>query len=132
MTIIWTLFALGVIAAAWFWFEGRWDRRLFADEPGRVCVNLSAAQARVWLQEHPETQVLDVRSAGEFSSGALPGGVNISLGDEAFETKVRALDRQRPLLVYCAGGYRSRKAVERLKAMGFENIRHLDRGFMSW
>jgi rhodanese-related sulfurtransferase len=67
-----------------------------------------------------------------FHGEALPGAVNVSLGDAAFDRKVGGLDRKRPILVYCAGGFRSRKAVERLKAMGFENIRHLHRGYMSW
>ena len=76
--------------------------------------------------------MLDVRSEGEHAGGALPGAVNVSLGDPAFDEKTGALDRTRPVLVYCAGGFRSRKAVDRLKAMGFENIRHLHRGYLSW
>ena len=76
--------------------------------------------------------MLDVRSDGEFAGGALPGAVNVSLGDAAFDEKVGALDRSRPVLVYCAGGFRSRKAVAKLKELGFENIQHIHRGYMSW
>jgi rhodanese-related sulfurtransferase len=76
--------------------------------------------------------VLDVRSDKEFAGGALPGAVNLSLGDAVFDEKAGALDRSRPVLVYCAGGFRSRQAVERLKAMGFQDIRHLHRGYLSW
>jgi len=124
--------AILVIVVSWYLFEGSWDRRLFSAGAGKVCENLNAIEAAAFLREHPETQVLDVRSEGEHAGGALPGAVNVSLGDAAFERKVDGLDRQRPVLVYCAGGFRSRKAVERLKAMGFENIRHLHRGYMSW
>ncbi len=130
--MIWIVVALVVVAGLWFWWEGSWDRRLFAREPGRECVNVNAHEANEWLRSHPETQVLDVRSAGEFAGGAIPGAVNVSVGDDAFDAKVGALDRQKPVLVYCAGGYRSRKAVERLKALGFANIRHIHRGWMSW
>jgi rhodanese-related sulfurtransferase len=132
MMLILILIALGIAVAGWYWYEGRWDRQLFSAEPGHVCVNLNAKEARAWLEAHPETQVLDVRSADEFSKSALPGAVNISVGDAAFETKVSALNRQQAVLVYCAGGFRSRKAVERIKALGFENIQHLHRGYMSW
>ncbi len=125
-------FAILVVVVGWYFFEGQWDRRLFRAEPGKFCVNLSADEAAKWLREHPETQVLDVRSEGEHASGALPGAVNISSGDASFETKLGRLDRKRPVLVYCAGGFRSRKAVGRLKALSFENIRHLHRGYMSW
>lgn len=126
------LLLLGLAVAGWYVFEGGWDRRLFAAEPGRVCANLGAAEAAAWLREHPETQVLDVRSDREHAAGALPGALNISLGEAAFDEKAGALDRDRPVLVYCAGGFRSRKAVERLKAMGFRDIRHLHRGYLSW
>ena len=43
-----------------------------------------------------------------------------------FESKVR------PVLVYCAGGYRSRKAVSILRELGFVSIHNLHRGFHSW
>jgi rhodanese-related sulfurtransferase len=36
------------------------------------------------------------------------------------------------VLVYCAGGFRSRKAVAKLKELGFKNIQHIHRGYMSW
>jgi rhodanese-related sulfurtransferase len=130
--MIWPLVLLVVVVAGWYLFEGHWDRQLFRAEPGRVCANLKAEEAQAWLQAHPETQVLDVRSVAEFAGGALPKAVNVSLGDPDFAGKLAALDKNRPVLVYCAGGYRSRKAVVQLKQLGFENIQHLHRGYMSW
>jgi rhodanese-related sulfurtransferase len=130
--MLWTLVLVAAVIGFWYAFEAGWDRQLFNAAPGCVCVNLDAGQANAWLREHPETQVLDVRSKGEYEGGALPGAVNISLGDEAFDGKVAALDREKPVLVYCAGGFRSRKAVARLKGLGFKNIRHIHRGYMSW
>ncbi|MBX7211951.1 MAG: rhodanese-like domain-containing protein [Verrucomicrobiaceae bacterium] len=132
MTLLWILIITVVAVGGWHWFEGGWDRRLFSPGHGRVCANLTAAQANAWLREHPETQVLDVRSAGEFSKGALPKAVNISAGDAAFDEKASALDKKKPVLVYCAGGFRSRKAVARLKELDFEIIQHIHRGYMSW
>jgi rhodanese-related sulfurtransferase len=130
--MFWLILTLAAIVIGWFVYEGTWDTALFRAEPGRVCANLSATEAASWLREHPETQVLDVRSAQEFSGGAVPGAVNISLGSEDFEKQVGTMDRQKPVLVYCAGGYRSRKAVGKLKQLGFENIQHIHRGYMSW
>ena len=126
--MIWSLAIILAVIAGWYAFEGSWDRRLFTDG----CRNLNAGEANAWLREHPETQVLDVRSVSEFENGALPNAVNISLGDEAFDSKAALLDKSKPVLVYCAGGFRSRKAVARLKKLGFENIRHIHRGYMSW
>jgi rhodanese-related sulfurtransferase len=130
--MLWTLLIIATVVGLWYWYEGNWDSSLFKAAPGCVCANLNADQANAWLREHPETQVLDVRSTGEFSEGALPKAVNISIGDESFDAKVTALDKKKPVLVYCAGGFRSRKAVAKLKELGFENIQHIHRGYMSW
>ena len=130
--MIWTIVIIAAVVGLWYWYEGGWDRSLFKAAPGCVCGNLNADQANEWLREHPETQVLDVRSKGEFEGGALPKAVNISIGDEAFDSKVVALDKAKPVLVYCAGGFRSRKAVVKLKELGFKNIQHIHRGYMSW
>ncbi|MCB1276260.1 hypothetical protein, partial [Prosthecobacter sp.] len=64
--MIWTILILAVVVGGWYWYEGGWDRQLFTAAPGCVCANLNAGQANAWLREHPETQVLDVRSTGEF------------------------------------------------------------------
>ena len=130
--MIWTLLILPLIVVGWYVFEGRWDRRLFEAEPGRVCVNVHPREAKAFLEAHPETQVLDVRSAAEFDGGGLPGAVNVAMGSPAFRGDVSKLDMSRPVLVYCAGGFRSRKAVEVLQELGFKSIHHLHRGYHSW
>ncbi len=132
LRMFWLLVAATLISGAWFLFEASWDRQLFDSESGKLCNNLSAREARAWLEANPETQVLDVRSAREFGRGALPNAQNISLGDPEFAAKVAMLDLEKPVLVYCAGGYRSRKAVKKLKELHFTNIQHLHRGYLSW
>ncbi len=127
-----SLVALGIIGAGWYAFEGRWDRRLFHSGAGQVCRNGSAAEAMAFLEAHPDTQVLDVRPAAEFRAGALPGAIHLPIGDPAFSERAGALSRSRPVLLYCAGGYRSRKAVELMKLMNFTSIQHLHRGYHSW
>jgi rhodanese-related sulfurtransferase len=126
------LLCLIVPVIAWFAFEGWWDRRLFRSVEGRLCRNAPAMENKVFLDQNPDTQVLDVRSASEFKGGALPGAVNNSIGDSDFAGKIGQLDRERPVLVYCAGGYRSRNAVEVLKRLNFTTIQHLHRGYHSW
>lgn len=131
-SLIIAIVLLILIVVGWYVFEGRWNRRLFTTEPGKVCRNLSARQAAEWLRQHPETQVLDVRSESEFAAGALPGAVNLPFRDPEFDDKASKLDRAVPVLVYCAGGYRSRKAVAKLQGLGFSTIQHIHRGYLSW
>jgi rhodanese-related sulfurtransferase len=130
--MLWLLIAVTLISGAWFLFETSWDRLLFESESGKVCANLSAREARSWLDANPDTQVLDVRSSREFRRGALPNAQNISLSNPEFAEKIANLDLEKPVLVYCAGGYRSRKVVKKLKELNFTNIQHLHRGYLSW
>jgi rhodanese-related sulfurtransferase len=130
--MIWILLAITLIVAGWYAFEGRWDRRLFRTRAGSVCINVHPQAAKILLEAHPETQVLDVRSASEFERGALPNAIHFSFDDSDFAEKLAQLDKHKPVLVYCAGGYRSRKAVKMLLDAGFTNIQHLHRGYLSW
>ncbi|MDQ4096606.1 MAG: rhodanese-like domain-containing protein, partial [Actinomycetota bacterium] len=42
------------------------------------------------------------------------------------------LDRSRPTVVYCAGGYRSSVAASALVASGFADVSDLLGGFSAW
>jgi rhodanese-related sulfurtransferase len=130
--IFWCLFVFGAVSVAWFCFENRWDRRLFAAEPGKKRENLRAGAAMEFLQTTSKVQVLDVRSEKEFAGGALPDAISVPLSSHTFRERTAQLDRTVPILVYCAGGFRSRKAVELLRDLGFESIYHLHRGYHSW
>jgi phage shock protein E len=66
-------------------------------------------------------QLLDVRTRTEFSGDHLSGARNIPLGELA--TRMGELGgKDRPLLVYCLSGSRSRSAVRQLEAGGFETV----------
>ena len=42
------------------------------------------------------------------------------------------LDPARPVVVYCAGGYRSSIAVSLLRASGFADVSDLIGGYQAW
>ncbi|MDO5053362.1 MAG: rhodanese-like domain-containing protein [Pseudoclavibacter sp.] len=75
--------------------------------------------------------LVDVRTPEEFAAGHIAGAVNIPL-DERFEASFEALDPIEPYAVYCATGNRSRQALERLTALGFNNVVALEGGFSAW
>ncbi len=64
--------------------------------------------------------VIDVRTAGEYSSGARDGSINIPLAD--LENGANKLDRQKPVVLCCASGTRSAMAAALLKRKGFQNV----------
>jgi rhodanese-related sulfurtransferase len=78
-------------------------------------------------------QVLDVRTAGEYSGYHLK---NVMLADwtnkAQFEERVKYLDKNKTLLVYCAAGGRSGQAAVWLKEQGFKEVVNLQGGITAW
>ena len=69
--------------------------------------------------------VIDVRSAGEFSSGHLAKAINIPLDEIETALPNRVKDKNQVLLLHCASGMRSGMAKTKLIGMGFTNAFNL-------
>lgn len=76
-------------------------------------------------------QLIDVRTAGEFSSGHIPSAINIDVNSREFNQKTARLDKNHPVALYCRSGARSKAAAKRLAEQGFI-VYELDRGIMNW
>ncbi|RZM27278.1 MAG: rhodanese-like domain-containing protein [Pedobacter sp.] len=64
--------------------------------------------------------VLDVRTAGEFSSGHIAGSINISLG--TIRDRYIELDREKTYITTCSHGLRSGKVEKILRELGFKHV----------
>ncbi|AWM15225.1 rhodanese-like domain-containing protein [Flavobacterium sediminis] len=103
------------------------------------CVNQKQSGVEVVKPDGFETkmaeadvQLLDVRTPEEYASGHLPNAKNYNVLADDFESKVAALDKEKPVMVYCKMGGRSSKAAAKLKELGFKHITDLEGGIMSW
>lgn len=85
-----------------------------------------------YLKQNPPPQLIDVRTPGEFGEGHLPGAVNINSQRPDFTQALTALDKNKPVLVYCLGGGRSKVAAEKLREMGYTDVRDLRGGYLKW
>jgi hydroxyacylglutathione hydrolase len=74
--------------------------------------------------------ILDVRRRAEFAQFHVPDAKNIPL-DELPE-RLAEVDREHPLAVICAGGYRSSIASSILARAGFTNMRNVQGGTEEW
>ena len=75
---------------------------------------------------------LDVREPDEYEQGAVPGAVHIPRGQLEFAVEGRVLDKEAPLVVYCAGGVRSAFAVKTLGEIGYTDVVSVIGGFNRW
>lgn len=77
-------------------------------------------------------QLIDVRTSREFSNGYIEGAKNIDYNGDSFEKQMKKLDKNKPVLVYCAAGGRSENAAELLKEWGFSEVYDLEGGYNGW
>ena len=84
------------------------------------------------LQATQNVQLVDVRTPDEYRSGHINGAVNINYYDADFAQQITRLDKEKPLMVYCAVGGRSGKAAAKLTEMGFKNVTDLIGGMNAW
>jgi len=77
-----------------------------------------------------EPIVLDVRAPREREQKHVAGSVHVPLNHLA--DRMADLPRDRPILVYCAGGYRSSIAASLLKRRGFPHVGEIAGGIAAW
>jgi rhodanese-related sulfurtransferase len=78
-------------------------------------------------------QLLDVRTAGEFRNGHIKSALQANWNDQTeFADRTSALDKQKPVYIYCLSGPRSSAAAEWLRAGGFQQVVELKGGFSGW
>jgi rhodanese-related sulfurtransferase/rubrerythrin len=94
--------------------------------------SLDAAEAKNYMNRKAGEAftLLDVRQPEEYESEHLPGAKLIPLSE--LGGRMLELDAQKPTLVYCAIGGRSRVAAQVLAAKGFREVFNLTGGIKAW
>jgi rhodanese-related sulfurtransferase len=92
---------------------------------------LSPALA-VQLINKDKAQVIDVCSAAEFAASHVAGAKNVPLEQIGAQAKGLPHNKKIPLVVVCASGVRSGKAVAELHKLGYENAQSLAGGLKAW
>ncbi len=75
---------------------------------------------------------LDVREADEYAQGAVPGALHLPRGFLELQVEGRVPDKDRKIVVYCAGGVRSALAAQSLGQLGYSDVASLAGGFNKW
>ena len=75
---------------------------------------------------------VDVREHDEWNEGHIPGAVHVPRGFLESRIEGVAPDRDRPLVIYCAGGSRSAFAAKSLDELGYSQVVSLAGGYTDW
>jgi hydroxyacylglutathione hydrolase len=76
------------------------------------------------------TFLLDVREPEEYDTAHVPGAVNIPQAELA--SRLDSVPRNRPVYAICQGGFRSRRAAQFLRQVGFQTVVNVDGGTADW
>ncbi len=81
----------------------------------------------------PEVQILDVRTSGEFQNSHIKSSFQADWTDpDQFKDRVQHLDKNKPVMIYCAAGGRSSAAASWMRQNGFKNVKELKGGMTAW
>ena len=80
-----------------------------------------------------DIQLLDVRTAEEFQSGHLQNALQANWNNMSeFQERVAALDKSKPVYIYCLSGGRSNAAMTWLGEQGFSKVYNMKGGINAW
>ncbi|PLX48541.1 MAG: sulfurtransferase [Desulfobulbaceae bacterium] len=97
--------------------------------PGQA---LPPDKAKEYIRAHKNDsfQLLDVRQPQEYEREHLPGAILIPLKE--LVNRHAELDPDKPTLVYCASGVRSKAASQLLQGQGFKEVYNITGGIKAW
>ncbi len=93
---------------------------------------ISPQQVYDAVHNEDSLQLVDVRTSEEYLDSHLKGAQNICVTNSDFKEKLKTLDKEKPVYLYCRMGGRSARAAKILKEMGFKKVYDMDGGITSW
>lgn len=93
------------------------------------------------IENGEDFYLIDVRQGDEFQLAAIPGAFNIPRGvleftirDDAYweEEFFYPPENVQQIVVYCKKGFRGTLSALALTQMGFDNVKNLEGGILSW
>ncbi len=91
-----------------------------------------SASAAVQLINREKAVVVDVCEASEFAAGHVTGAKNVPLSELEGKLPGVAKNKAVPLILVCASGARSSRAVAIAKKLGYQQVQSLGGGIKAW
>lgn len=99
---------------------------------GAFAQKISAEELSAAIKKTPDAQVVDVRTPAEFKAGHIQNASNVDVRSAEFPRMVAALDKTKPVYLYCLSGGRSSSAANKLRDLGFTQVVEMPGGMMEW
>lgn len=81
--------------------------------------------------QNKNAELLDVRTAGEFASGSIPGARNLDVTSGQLQNALPDLDKSKEYFLFCRSGARSGSACQLMSDKGYK-VYNLQGGIGSW
>ncbi len=96
--------------------------------------NLSQADFKKSFEGKENIQLLDVRTANEVAGGKIGEAQDLDFMQPEFANKIASLnlDKNKPLVVYCASGGRSARAAQVFIDQGYTQVYNLLGGYTNY
>ena len=92
--------------------------------------DIISSEAKNLMAKNKQMFLLDVRTPEEYRQGHLRGAVLIPMGE--MERRIAEVPGNRPVLVYCAVGSRSRAVAGFLAERGYRSVYNMSDGIVGW
>jgi sulfur-carrier protein adenylyltransferase/sulfurtransferase len=92
---------------------------------------ISPAEADA-LRQRGGVALIDVREPAEWDQGHIPGATRVSKSHLEQDIETAVPGRETPVVLYCAGGFRSLFAGQTLASMGYTDVVSMSGGFGAW
>lgn len=119
----WMLIAVAVLSASMLMWPS------IAGSAGAGSLNANEA---VQLINRQKAVVVDVCSAEEFKAGHVAGAKHLPMGELEGKLSGMVKNKATPVILVCASGARSKRAVAVAKKLGYENAHSLSGGLGAW
>lgn len=82
------------------------------------------------LDAGKDIQLIDVRETDEYRDGHIPGADHLALS-ELEDRAAAVVAKGKPHYLYCRSGQRSRTALKKLRALGYDELYNIG-GIVHW
>jgi len=106
--------------------------RQLIEEARQEIPEVTVEEVKTEKDNREDFVLLDVRDDDERRGGHIPDSVHVTRGMLELDIEDFVADRDKKIIVYCAGGVRSLLAAKSLKEMGYTDTASMAGGYRDW